>query len=160
MCCQKSSGRIGKQSRLERWELGRCNWVFMRVLSSFGIMFQGKPGLKWQALAMRLGSSMALGSPITRSSRPYPRDLRGVNRPKACLETEMRAGMATGCRNHGNFPANRVIFAKCKNEHIECSEPRTSYPDDKMTTAGVVVTLSLSRPRIRYIAGGKLHGTV
>ena len=88
-----SFGRIGKQSG---W--GRCNWVFMRVLSSFEMVFQGKSGRKWQALAMRLGSSMTLGSPIMRGNRCYPRELRGLIRPKACLETEMRAGMATGCR--------------------------------------------------------------
>ena len=73
--------------------LGGCNWGFMRALSSFGIVLQGKPGLKWQALAMRLGSSLALGSPITRSNRRYP----GTEPPEG-LPGNGRAGMATGCR--------------------------------------------------------------
>ena len=62
------------------------------------IVFQGEPGREWQALAMWLGTHGPLGSPIRRHNSYHPRGLRGLNRPKAYLKTEISAGMGTGCR--------------------------------------------------------------
>lgn len=86
-------GRIGKQSGW--W---RCDWAFMRSLFKLRMVFQGEAGREWQALAMWLGTHRTLGSPITRDNSYHPRGLRGLDHPKACLKTEICAGMGTGCR--------------------------------------------------------------
>ncbi len=79
-------------------------------LIKLSIVFQGRVGRKWQALAMRLGSNVILGSPITHNNKYYPPEVAGAEPPEGLLENGDLRRDGLGLQNHGNFIANREFI--------------------------------------------------
>ena len=81
-----------------------------------------------------------------------PGELRGVVRPKACLETEMDAGMGPLIAESWQLPCKSRDTCTIVIEHVAFVILRVKKLKyvEKMTTAGVHVTLLLSSPRLEY----------